>query len=370
VEVLKEYLKFAETGELDLATPSGRGPDSPFEEAVADRLREKGYDIEHQVGVAGFYIDLAVRDPERPGRYLLGIECDGATYHSARMARVRDRTRQAVLEGLGWTIHRIWSTDWFRNPEDELGKVVAAIERAQVKSEAGKATGDGRGAPEAKREQERNQKEKTEVPKDRETEIERAEEEGEDDDALPVEPYEKAYFTAEVQDSLHEEPTRRLGKWIRKVVETESPVHEEIAARRVTDIAGASRMGSRIQDALSGAIDYASEKGWVRKKEHLLFDPEQEDIPIRSREDLDGRARDIEYIPGPEIAEAAEEIARVSFEIEKEELVQQVGRQLGFKRVGSNIQERIGSIIDTMLEREMLVRENGQLSIPEPKPSE
>lgn len=129
VEVLKEYLKFAGTGELNLATPSGRGPDSPFEEAVADRLRSEGYGVGHQVGVAGFYIDLAVRDPDRPGRYLLGIECDGATYHSALMARVRDRTRQAVLESLGWTIHRIWSTDWFRNPEDQLSKVIGVIER-------------------------------------------------------------------------------------------------------------------------------------------------------------------------------------------------------------------------------------------------
>jgi len=375
VEVLKEYLKFAETGELDLATPSGRGPDSPFEEAVADRLRSEGYDVEHQVGVAGFYIDLAVRDPDCPGRYLLGIECDGATYHSARMARVRDRTRQAVLESLGWTIHRIWSTDWFRNPEDQLRKVIGAIERAQVKAEAPEEPDNDEGAdreavPDAGQPREGGrQHEEAEVPQERETEIQRAEDE-EEDTGLQAEPYEKASLTARVQDSLHEESTRTLARWIKEVVQAESPIHEDVAARRVTEAAGVKRMGSRIQEALSEAIDYAGRKGWIKKKRHLLSDPGQEEIPVRDRSDVEGEVRDIEHVPGPEIAEAAQQIAEISFGIEKKELVQQVGRQFGFKRVGSNIRERIGSIIDTMLSEGMLTRENGQLAVPDPEPSE
>jgi len=146
VEVLKEYLAFAESGELDVATPTGGEADSPFEEAVADALRHEGYRVEHQIGQAGFSIDLAVVDPDRPGRYLLGIECDGATYHSARMARDRDRARQAVLESLGWTIHRIWSTDWFRNPQDQLSQVVAAIEKAKRRAEAEDRGADEKGS--------------------------------------------------------------------------------------------------------------------------------------------------------------------------------------------------------------------------------
>ena len=132
VEVLKRYLKYAETGELDISTPSNREADSPFEEEVAAALRGLGYQVEHQIGSAGYFIDLGVKDPERPGRYLLGIECDGATYHSAQSARDRDRLRQQVLEDRGWRIHRIWSTDWFRNPDRELTRVVEAIEAARV----------------------------------------------------------------------------------------------------------------------------------------------------------------------------------------------------------------------------------------------
>ena len=122
VRSLKTFLNYAHTGTLDRPQESGREADSPFEEAVADALRRMGHSIAPQVGSAGFFIDLAVIDPQRPGRYLLGIECDGANYHSARSARDRDRLRQQVLEGLGWKIYRIWSTDWFMNPQRELEK--------------------------------------------------------------------------------------------------------------------------------------------------------------------------------------------------------------------------------------------------------
>ena len=73
------------------------------------------------------FIDVAVVDPGNPGRYLMGIECDGATYHSAKSARDRDRLRQTILERLGWRIRRIWSTDWFKNPHAELQPIIREL---------------------------------------------------------------------------------------------------------------------------------------------------------------------------------------------------------------------------------------------------
>ncbi|WP_260604958.1 DUF559 domain-containing protein, partial [Vibrio cholerae] len=90
-------------------------------------LARKGFECVPQVGVSGFFIDIAVRDPGMPGRYLMGIECDGATYHSSKSTRDRDRVRQGVLEGLGWNIRRIWSTDWFKHPEAELKPIVEEL---------------------------------------------------------------------------------------------------------------------------------------------------------------------------------------------------------------------------------------------------
>ncbi len=90
-------------------------------------VERHGYGCVPQLGVAGYFLDIAVRDPQDPGRYLLGIECDGATYHSAKSARDRDRLRQEVLEGLGWRILRVWSTDWFHNPDLQTRRILNAL---------------------------------------------------------------------------------------------------------------------------------------------------------------------------------------------------------------------------------------------------
>jgi very-short-patch-repair endonuclease len=128
----KKYLEYAKNGDqvLDKDTKeSGQVEfDSEFEEAVYTALQEEGLDVTTQVESSGYSIDLAVKHPEKPGKYILGIECDGAAYHSTKTARERDRLRQEVLEGLGWEIHRIWSTDWIRNKEEEIEKIKSKIE--------------------------------------------------------------------------------------------------------------------------------------------------------------------------------------------------------------------------------------------------
>lgn len=133
--VLKRFLQYAESGILPERPPAGGSFDSPFEAAVAEAVRSFGYEVDSQVGSAGFKIDLAVRDPAKAGRYILAIECDGATYHSALWARERDRLRQQVLEGLGWRFYRIWSTDWFYRRAEELEKLRLVLEAAREEGE-------------------------------------------------------------------------------------------------------------------------------------------------------------------------------------------------------------------------------------------
>ena len=117
---------------LQLTGPQGMGEaDSPFEDDVAGEIRALGYEVVPQVGCSGFRIDIGVVDPAEPGRFLLGVECDGATYHSAATARDRDRLRQQILEQLGWRIHRIWSPDWVTRREGEIRRLRQAIEDAR-----------------------------------------------------------------------------------------------------------------------------------------------------------------------------------------------------------------------------------------------
>ena len=132
VHDLKAFLDYAERGPIALPSrdEGSLGPaESPFEEAVAEALRAKGWEVRTQIGVSGFRVDLGVVHPDLAGNYLAGIECDGARYHSSATARDRDKVRQAVLEGLGWTILRVWSTDWFRNPLIVAERVHVKLER-------------------------------------------------------------------------------------------------------------------------------------------------------------------------------------------------------------------------------------------------
>lgn len=130
VRDLKHFLQFAEMGVSAIAEAvfGSQGDfDSPFEQAVARLLREKGWQLHTQVGVSNYRIDLGVVHPDHPGRYLCGIECDGATYHRSATARDRDKIRESVLNGLGWQLLRIWSTDFWLNPEDSISKVQSAL---------------------------------------------------------------------------------------------------------------------------------------------------------------------------------------------------------------------------------------------------
>jgi transcription elongation GreA/GreB family factor len=139
-KALRDYLDYAKRGVLVTTDEGDREPDSDFEVSVANVVVSLGYEVKPQLGVAGFFMDMAVRNPDRPGEFLAAIECDGATYHSGFSVRDRDRIRQEILESLGWKgrIHRIWSTDWFYNPRRETERLAAFLAERRRLSQAEK----------------------------------------------------------------------------------------------------------------------------------------------------------------------------------------------------------------------------------------
>ena len=129
LHALKGFLAYATKGVMDEGQRDPeRTTESAFEVWVKEKLESIGCEVHPQVGVAGYRIDLGVKHSKYPYGYLLGVECDGATYHSSKSARERDVIRQQVLEGLGWRIYRIWSTDWFSNPVREFKRLKDYIE--------------------------------------------------------------------------------------------------------------------------------------------------------------------------------------------------------------------------------------------------
>ena len=136
-ELLRQYLEFAASGGGELGTPLSDTPLNPFELDVLQRLEARGVPVTPQYGAAGYRIDFACAHPHQPGRMVLAIEADGAAYHSSPTARDRDRLRQQVLEGLGWRFHRIWSTAWFKNRDEEVDRAVHAWEEAVRRADDG-----------------------------------------------------------------------------------------------------------------------------------------------------------------------------------------------------------------------------------------
>ena len=150
VRDLKHFIEFAEKGPRAIAEAiqgSVGGYESPFEKAVAEGLTRKGWHVVPQIGVSRFRIDLGVVHPDQPGDYLLGVECDGAMYHSAATARDRDKIRAGILRGLGWNLVRVWSTDWWIDKSSALDRlhysIVAELESSRTKV---KADGQAEGA--------------------------------------------------------------------------------------------------------------------------------------------------------------------------------------------------------------------------------
>ncbi|WP_084153722.1 DUF4011 domain-containing protein [Simplicispira psychrophila] len=152
VRDLKHFLEFAERGPQALVE-SHRGSqgdfDSPFEASVAEALERKGWRVHTQIGASSFRIDLGVVHPDFPGRYLSGVECDGATYHSSATARDRDKLREQVLRGLGWEILRIWSTDWWVNPGGTLERVHLALQALLTADRSAQAVKEAQAAAHA-----------------------------------------------------------------------------------------------------------------------------------------------------------------------------------------------------------------------------
>ncbi|MEG1209538.1 MAG: DUF3320 domain-containing protein [Leclercia sp.] len=328
VRGLKNFLKFAETGELEVARETGKAPDSPFELEVIEALREKNYEVEPQVGTAGYFIDIAVKDPQFPGRYVLAIECDGASYHSSRSARDRDRLRQGVLEGLGWNFHRIWSTDWFRNPQQEITRVVAAIESARARIAEGRESVPT-AVPEKKHEIVRGVSVKESVPP-------------------ASQPYIKVCLPAPTANELHQEKPVQLARMIQSVVDVEAPVHTSEITRRLLEAFGVTRAGSRITNAVDEAIRLGVRHRFFSGRDGFIYSIEKRPIPVRSRAHLETAERKFEWVCPEELDQALVDTVTLGFSMSCEDAISGSLGLLGFGRatakVSATLEERISKL--------------------------
>ncbi|MEX2315780.1 MAG: DUF3320 domain-containing protein [Pirellulales bacterium] len=327
----KGFLKYAETGLLDTGAQGGEGDcESEFERQVALALRKLGHETHPQVGVAGFRIDLAVIDARQPGRYLLGIECDGANYHRSRSARDRDRIRESVLQDRGWNLHRIWSTDWFNHTEDELRKLISAIDDAYASVDDP--------SPES-------------LPTTQAISIEREDrEETSSDSFARTVPYIVAEFPVDTTREIFALSAAELAVVVARIVEVEGPIHVDEIARRITRLWGLSRTGSRIVSAVTAAANKLIRDQTLRVDEDFLSIPSQQVVPIRDRSSASvPTVRKPEMIPPTEIGASISRLVSDYFGIGREQTVKEAANLLGIAKLHTPLRERIEYEIDRMI---------------------
>lgn len=358
VFAFRMFLHYARTGRLTIAESTGRDYDSVFEEQVAKALQARGYQVHRQVGLAGFFIDLAVADADRPGRYLLGIECDGASYHDSRSARDRDRLRQSVLESHGWTMHRIWSTDWFQRPNEQLELVISRIEAAKAEHDAAVHAKPRRAVA----------VDIVAVEREDFTEI-GLERRGDDlPDAVPEEAG-NAYVEAVIErpmhvaSELHDTPTGILADLAEKVVEVEGPVHIDEVIDRIRDAWGLKRAGGRIQSAVERAVDHCVRMMRLAKDGDFLSMPGTEPM-VRDRSvTRSPNLRKADMLPPSELRVAIVATVRDHYGAARDQIVPAVSRAVGIKVTSALVKDAILQVVDAAIADGTLT-EQGDLVVP------
>ena len=360
---LKKFLQFAEHGYSDVGEITGKDHDSEFERAVANAIAGYGHTIEAQVGVAGFFIDLAVVDPNQPGRYLLGIECDGAAYHSSRSARDRDRLREEVLRARGWQIHRIWSTDWYQQPKSELRKVLKAIELAQ----RGELQPESLPVPTAvSSTPEGSSDEQVMTPPQATVDADSSGADQTDDHpyGIPVVPYEEsASARLPGVSSVLEIPESVLDSAICLIVAQEGPIHCKEIARRLASFVG-GRAVSRVNQTVRAGVARLEKRGDVKVDQEFVFDSDPSDLVVRDRSNVSSSSlRDPENIPPQEISLALTLLIQANGNAETDELVRAVAIVMGFKQAGAKFKRAAHAVIDELVGAGELIDREGVLSI-------
>jgi very-short-patch-repair endonuclease len=350
VKVLKLFLQYAESGVLPRFDDNRSLGDSesPFEDSVYDFLKSNNCAVEKQIGCAGFRIDMAVVDPRQPGQYLIGIECDGAQYHSSLVARDRDRLRQQVLEGLGWKIHRVWSTDWYRNNAESKQKLVEVIEKTKA-------------LPLEKKESKSPVKPHTiEKPlaiiPDPKLVIKNS---SANNNKVQIPDYK--FCSSRYSDTnLMEVPQKYLEQIICDIVAIEGPIHPEELIQRIKSNTGNQRITSKIKERILFSCRSAVARGDIRRQEEFFWQPQAPASVLRRRDPEQGVV--IDWICDQEISEAIEYVLHQQYATSKDDLITSTLKLLGLQRRTEKANSKISNVIEIKIQTKKLeVLPNGKI---------
>ncbi len=317
--LLREYLDYAENGSIALEKSMSVNPfeqfDSEFEMEVCDFLRERGFSVDTQVGCSGFRIDLGLKRPNSSD-YVLAIECDGATYHSSKNARDRDRLRQEVLENMGWRFYRIWSTDWFRN---------TAIEKELLFNAAVEAINLGHEV----------KQEKTETVVEEEAS------------------FESEIETKNLTFPEYKEPNVEMlcmrykydvQTLVKIILQDEAPISEDYLLKQICSVYDRQKVTSVVKDKFVKDLLWCGNKGIKRHNGYFYLN---EKFVLR----VPGVKREIKDIAPEELAAGLYELVKNSISVEKQQLYRTLINLLGFTRMSDDVVQKLDSALKLMKDR-------------------
>ena len=348
---LRNFIEYAEhLGELPQARPLlTDGETNDFEDAVREALRGRGLDVDAQVGASRYRIDLAIRDRRDPRRYVLGVECDGATYHGSRSARDRDLLRHEVLRSMGWRLHRLWSTDWFRDRDAAIAGVLRSLEQAESTPTAHPVEAPARSlrdelalevpqGPGAAAREELASRPLTPVA----------------GMASPQKPYVPYHHRGRADRRLLMDAAYRsyLESDILAIVEVEGPIYETVLRERLKEAHGVGRAGANIQSNVAMAVDSLRRARKLSVVAHgdgrVLNLPGQ--APQVFRVPAGGVERAVEEIPPEEISVAIRHLIGSQFGMQRERIPSEIAGLFGFSRARAPSADYIREILDDMVD--------------------
>ena len=345
-KLLKDFLAYAEHKRLDSSIISAvNETDSPFEREVFQELERRGLSLIPQVGVSGYKIDFGVLDNAAQGKFICGIECDGVAYHSSQTARDRDRLRQQVLEARGWEIHRVWSTDWFKDRKGQIERLLGLIENSRT-----------RARQESEQETERQTFLETESEHQAreflgdlgEAEIIDALENLEQKEYVRpiVEPYQMAQIDIDFNfQSLLEATTQQIAKVIMTTVEREAPIHVKDIFTR-TSAAWGQKAGSKITARIMEVLQLLEQAKHIEMRGEFVWEIGSK-VRVRSRNNI---PIPVERIAPEEIREAIVLILCDGHKFTKPNLINEVRAMFGFSRTGGSLQKIIEQAVSSLLD--------------------
>jgi hypothetical protein len=370
VQALRGYLGYAEkTDKASKSTIQPNKCDSALEEALAAEIRQMDYDVTPKVGYSVYPIDIGVVDPANPGCYLLGIECDGPTYHASNSARDRDRLREQVLRQLGWKIHRVWSPDWVARRESEVRRLKDALDQAcQLKTTSC--------VPQSLKLDE----EQDYVPKKIEVEVRQVQFGGSERIGIPYKLHAlKAYFNPYVRIPLSKYPYVQVQKnefyfqenrilqsrLLEELVREEGPIHFSYAVQRLASAWEARRIGPKIVHAMKEALDMLVKDRRLTVKDEFLWPNDLLDVPIRVPvASMPESFRSVEQIPPEEIEKAMKLIVQYALSISTESLIAETARLFGFVHPSEKTKQIILNVYNTMVRERKLINSNDKIILP------